>query len=101
MPSLLLQVCDIIRLIFIVANGQILKNNLTIWSHWTLSKAYEITPWMHFWLILAPAFLQTAAALITDGLHTEHLVLVQCFSCSGYQVAMHTYFQALGGRAWK
>ena len=26
----------IIGLIFIVANGQILQNNLTIWSHWTL-----------------------------------------------------------------
>ena len=27
------QTCDIIWLIFIVANGQILKKNLTIWSH--------------------------------------------------------------------
>ena len=32
--SLLWQICDIIVLIFIGANGQILKNNLTIWSHW-------------------------------------------------------------------
>ena len=31
--SLLWQICDIIVLIFIVANGQIMKNNLTIWSH--------------------------------------------------------------------
>ena len=34
MLSLLWQICDIIGLIFIVANGQILKTNLTIWSHW-------------------------------------------------------------------
>ena len=33
MLSLLWQFCDIIGLIFIVANSQILKNNLTIWSH--------------------------------------------------------------------
>ena len=33
MLSRLLQICDIIGLIFSVANGQILKNNLTIWSH--------------------------------------------------------------------
>ena len=33
MLSLLWQICDIIGLYFIVANGQILKNNLTIWSH--------------------------------------------------------------------
>ena len=32
--SLLWQICDVIGLIFIDANGQILKNNLTIWSHW-------------------------------------------------------------------
>ena len=32
--SLLWQICDILGLIFIVANGQILKNNLIIWSHW-------------------------------------------------------------------
>ena len=35
MLSLLWQICDNIGLIFIVVNGQILKNNLTIWSHWT------------------------------------------------------------------
>ena len=35
MLSLLCQICDIIGLIFIVANGQILKNNLTIWSRWS------------------------------------------------------------------
>ena len=33
MLSLLWQICDIV-LIFIAANGIILKNNLTIWSHW-------------------------------------------------------------------
>ena len=33
MLSLLWQICDIIGLIFGVANGQILKNFLTIWSH--------------------------------------------------------------------
>ena len=34
MLSLLWQICDIIRIIFLFANGQILKNKLTIWSHW-------------------------------------------------------------------
>ena len=38
MISLLWQICDIIGLISIVANGQILKNNLTIWSHCMESK---------------------------------------------------------------
>ena len=33
MLSLLWQICEIIGLIFIVVNGQILKNNPTIWSH--------------------------------------------------------------------
>ena len=33
MLSLLWQICDILGLIFNFANGQILKNNLTIWSH--------------------------------------------------------------------
>ena len=33
MLSLLLQIYTIIELIFIVANGQILKNNLAFWSH--------------------------------------------------------------------
>ena len=33
MLSLLLQIWYIIVLIFILADGQILKNNLTIWSH--------------------------------------------------------------------
>ena len=32
MLSLLSQICDIIGLILIATNGQILKNNLTIWS---------------------------------------------------------------------
>ena len=34
MLSILWQTCDIIELIFIVTNGQILKKNLTTWSHW-------------------------------------------------------------------
>ena len=34
--SIIWQICEIIGLIFIAANGQILKNNLTIWSHWLL-----------------------------------------------------------------
>ena len=38
MLSLLWQICYIIGLIFIVANGQILKNILTIWSH-----CYDVT----------------------------------------------------------
>ena len=29
------QIYDIIGQIFIVANGQILKNNITIWPHWS------------------------------------------------------------------
>ena len=33
MLCLLWQICDIFGLIFIVSNGQIFKNNLTIWSH--------------------------------------------------------------------
>ena len=33
MVSLLWLICYIVGLIFIVANGQILKNNLIIWSH--------------------------------------------------------------------
>ena len=40
MLSILWQIWDIIGLIFIAANGQILKNNLTIWSHW-LAKTFE------------------------------------------------------------
>jgi hypothetical protein len=54
---------------------------------------------MHLWFILAPAFLQTAAALTMDGLHTEQRVLVQCFSCSGYHVATQMDCHADGGRA--
>ena len=33
MLSLLWQISDIIGLIFFVVNGQVLKNNVTIWSH--------------------------------------------------------------------
>ena len=35
MLNLLWQICIISWLIFVVANGQILKNNLIIWSHWS------------------------------------------------------------------
>ena len=38
MLNILWQMCDIIGLIFIASNGQILKNNLTIWSH-----CYQLT----------------------------------------------------------
>ena len=31
--NLLWQICEIVGLIFIFANGQMLKNNLTLWSH--------------------------------------------------------------------
>ena len=36
MLNLLWQICDIIGLVFIVANVQKLKNNIAIWSHWLL-----------------------------------------------------------------
>ena len=42
MLTLLWQICDIIRLIFIVANGQKLKNNLSIWSHWSRGRNYLV-----------------------------------------------------------
>ena len=51
MLSLLLQICDIIGLIFSVANGQILKNNLTIWSHWTLSTTRSRTSTNYFLIV--------------------------------------------------
>ena len=38
MLSLLWQICNCVGLIFIVGNGQILKDNLTVWSHCSLSK---------------------------------------------------------------
>ena len=48
MLSLLWQICDMIVLIVIIANGQILKNNLTIWSLCLLSHSailsYTHTP---------------------------------------------------------
>ena len=34
MMGLLWQIWNIISLFFVVANGQISKNNVTIWSHW-------------------------------------------------------------------
>ena len=51
MLSLLWQISDIIGLIFIVANGQILKNNLAIWSHCsyaTLNVFMTLAPGTHF-----------------------------------------------------
>ena len=42
MLSLLWQICDIIGLIFIFANGQILKNNISIWSHCLPPKAQKV-----------------------------------------------------------
>ena len=41
MLSLLWQICDIIGRIFIVSNGHVLKNNLTIWSHWWWKETLE------------------------------------------------------------
>ena len=43
MLRILWLICDIIGLIFIVANGQILKNILTIWSH-RPSQSFSIEP---------------------------------------------------------
>ena len=50
MFSLLWQICDSFGLIFIVTNDQILKNNLTIWSHCRLltflnGGSLMISPW--------------------------------------------------------
>ena len=60
MMSLLWQTCDIIGLIFIVANGQILKKNLTNWSHCSSSsrsKAQSIfildLPTLHLFSLLS------------------------------------------------
>ena len=38
MLSLFWRICEIVGLIFCVSNGQILKNNLTIWSHCLCSR---------------------------------------------------------------
>ena len=43
--SLLWQIWYIIGLNLIVGNGQILKNNLTIWSHWPAGKILVIFYW--------------------------------------------------------
>ena len=52
MLSLLWQVSDIFGLIFIVTNGQILKN-LTIWSHWSPHElkgaSYTMRHWTEMW----------------------------------------------------
>ena len=56
MLSLIWQICDIIGLIFIVANGQILKNNLTIWSHCWRSKSR-----FGGWIGCAPVLLRRCA----------------------------------------
>ena len=60
MMGVLRQIWNIIWLIFIVANGQLLKNNLTIWLHciqtWCISTAdgqalpQEPMSWTHFWV---------------------------------------------------
>ena len=44
MLSLLWQICDIIGLFFIVANSQILQNNLTIWAPYLGGKLIGIIP---------------------------------------------------------
>ena len=41
MLSILWQIGDIIGLVFIVGNGQISENNLTIWSHCPSNKTFE------------------------------------------------------------
>ena len=58
--SLLGQICDIIGPIFIVANGQILTNNLTIWSHCVQAK--EPQAWH-----LARIEVLTLDLAVTDG----------------------------------
>ena len=45
MLSLLWQICDILGLIFNFANGQILKNNLTIWSRCLCDKSWITCNW--------------------------------------------------------
>ena len=47
---LLWKICDIIVLIGIVLNSQILKNNLTIWSHWSNNNNNNNNRWIiiHF-----------------------------------------------------
>ena len=47
--SILWQFCDIIGLIFIDANGQLLKNNITIWSH--LSRVLSSFPNYYWWML--------------------------------------------------
>ena len=56
--SLIWQICDIIGLICILANGQILKNNLTIWSHWFLSIPHRsiLKSFCHNWLATTSSF---------------------------------------------
>ena len=47
MMGLLWQIWNILWIIFIVANGQILKNNLTIWSHCFLSEPQSFALLQH------------------------------------------------------
>ena len=47
MRRLLWQICDIIGLILIAANGQILKSNLTIWSHCSKSRMFLTSLCIH------------------------------------------------------
>ena len=42
MLNLLWQICYITGIVFIIANGQILKHNLTIWSHWSIVRKHIV-----------------------------------------------------------
>ena len=70
MLSLLWQICDIIGLIFIVANGQILKNNITIRSHWKQHKS------PHLKLAAIPFATTFSSVLIYAGNFSIQLVVV-------------------------
>ena len=59
---ILWQVCDIIGLFFIAANGQILKNNLTTWSHWARGPRSDELTWRH---ILAHSFSLTSTITVS------------------------------------
>ena len=54
--NLFWQICDIVGLFVIVANGQILKNNRTIWSHCWRSKSR-----FGGWIGCAPVLLRRCA----------------------------------------
>ena len=52
MLSLNWRICYIIGLNFIVTNGQILQNNLTIWSHWAYYPAHFFCISLYSFLII-------------------------------------------------